>query len=225
MNRESQFYQFIQQNRVRLSDLRSDTDYARAVIYINSAIEAANQFEVAELMISKVEADAIELSQAKKNFVANQLFVLEQYVTELQSRNIFFLDGNLRRDFVSLDENWRARATTYLSHIRDSINAAQVEKLHRESILSKLNTLQAEIDRSRARIHSFSEVFLELTSSISEGAKKLEPAVKLIERISGAVYGLQRRELQAPERSLPSPDRLGLPEPGESKEATKDNHS
>ncbi|WP_299891941.1 hypothetical protein [uncultured Ruegeria sp.] len=224
MNRETQFYQFLQQNRIRLAELRSDIDYARAVIYVNSAVEAADQFEVPISGVSKVRLQNVNLTEQEKHLVTAHLFQLEQFVTELHSRNIFSIDGSLRRDFVSLDEDWRARATTYLDHIRKCVQEAEVEQLLRENILKKLNNLQAEIDRSRAHIHSFSEVFLVLTNAVSEGAKKLDPAVKIVERIAGAIYGLQKIENEEQKKSLPPPERLGLPEP-ETNDGTKKSDS
>jgi hypothetical protein len=46
-----------------------------------------------------------------------------------------------------------------------------------------------DIDRNRTHLESITEVFLSLTEAVGTGAKHLDGAVKLIERLAGAFLG------------------------------------
>jgi hypothetical protein len=84
----------------------------------------------------------------------------------------------------------------------------------RERIFKRLNQLQEELDRNRTRIESVSEVFLSITEAISKGAKHLDGAVKLVERLAGALSGARTAKLERDEQlRLPAPENLGLSEP------------
>jgi hypothetical protein len=75
-----------------------------------------------------------------------------------------------------------------------------------------LNELQAELDRNRTRVESITEVFLSITEAIGKGAKHLDGAVKLIERLAGALSSARSaRSEHDTQLRLPHPDKLGLP--------------
>jgi hypothetical protein len=74
-----------------------------------------------------------------------------------------------------------------------------------------VNDLQHEIDRNRTYLRSITEVFLTLTEAVSKGAKHLDGAVKLIERLGGAFSGARSAKIEHETRlKLPYPERLGL---------------
>jgi hypothetical protein len=70
-------------------------------------------------------------------------------------------------NYIELDNDWRARAGSYVSHIREVVSKADIIESIRERILKKLNELQSEIDRNRTRVESISEVFLSITEAVS----------------------------------------------------------
>jgi hypothetical protein len=77
--------------------------------------------------------------------------------------------------------------------------------------ITKITKLQAEIDRGTTRFAFLLSRWLDLTNAIGEGAEKLEPAVKLLERVfklfGSAKLDLDQGRLPAPEemKRLPSP--------------------
>lgn len=92
------------------------------------------------------------------------------------------------------------------------MNSADLTEPLRQSIMNKLNDLQNEIDRKRTRLASAMSALSEMCEGVAAGAKTLEPAVKLLERVVGAFSGLQRRKLSQQPAELPAPDTLGLPD-------------
>jgi hypothetical protein len=87
-----------------------------------------------------------------------------------------------------------------------------MEEALRESILTKLNVLQGEIDRNRTQLAVLSEAWLAATEAAGKGAKNLEPAFKWLEKLGGAFSWLKKTQDQEEPRQLPPPERLGLPD-------------
>ncbi|MGA3000801.1 MAG: hypothetical protein ABSE20_03660 [Acetobacteraceae bacterium] len=114
---------------------------------------------------------------------------------------------------LELDEHWKSKATTYISHIRMVVSKAEVQEALRERIFKNPGALQAEIDRNRTRVESISEVFLSITEAVGKGAKHLDGAVRLVERLAGAFSCARTAKLEGQQRRLlPPPDELGLPD-------------
>jgi hypothetical protein len=112
---------------------------------------------------------------------------------------------------VALDAAWRDKIHTYVQHIRHIVNNAENLPVQiKETILTTLHAFDAEVDRTRTRIEVFSDAFARLCEGISAGAKSLGPAVKLGERIIGALVRLSGAP---PILALPPPEQLDLPAP------------
>jgi len=119
------------------------------------------------------------------------------------------------REYLPITDDWKATASTYIFHIRQVIKNAVIEEAIRERIFAKLNALQREIDRNRTTIEAITEVFLTITEAMGKGAKNLEGAVKLVERLAGAISGIRTESTmieQELRRGLPAPEELGLSE-------------
>ena len=118
---------------------------------------------------------------------------------------------------VALDNPWRDKIHSYVAHIRQIVNdAGDLPIQIKEEILRKLHAFDAEVDRARTRIEVFSDAFVRLCEGLSAGAKALGPAVKLGERIIGALARLSGAPtvlaLQPPEQlDLPAPETLEHP--------------
>jgi hypothetical protein len=108
---------------------------------------------------------------------------------------------------VALDPPWRDKIHSYLVIVRQIVERAELAVPLRESIMAKLNSLAAEIDRSRTRIEAFTDVLITLCEGIGEGAEALKPAVHLFERVIGAIGRLKSK---SPVLALPSPESFGL---------------
>ena len=117
-------------------------------------------------------------------------------------------------NYIELNDDWKTRASAYVAHIRDVVSKAEVIEVIRERIFKRLNELQAELDRNRTRVDSITEVFLSITEAVSKGAKHLDGAVKLVERLAGALSGARTARIEHDTQlRLPPPDNLGLSDP------------
>lgn len=108
---------------------------------------------------------------------------------------------------IVLDETWRAKIHAYLAIIRGIVDRAAIDPALKDSVLARLNALGAEVDRTRTRVQKFGDVLIGLCGAVGAGAKELEPAVKLLERVAGALERLHPKPVTL---ALPAPETLGL---------------
>jgi hypothetical protein len=121
------------------------------------------------------------------------------------------IDQMTQEKSINLDQPWRDKIHVYVLHIGKLIQeAADIQVQIKESILKKLHEFDAEVDRGRTRIQVFTDIFVGICAAISEGATTLGPAVRLGERIIGALARLQGAH---PILSLPPPEQFDLPAP------------
>ena len=200
---ESIFYQKVNERRVQYAEVGRPGFNARAILYVNAACEYAKNLGVDDLPVEKITAENDDET------IQASLFKLEEFMDKIRARNIFSLEPALREASVQLDRDWKAKATTLVEHIRDVVANAEMHEALREPIMRSLNQLQSEIDRNRTRLDVVADAWLQVTSAIGSGAKNLEPAVKLVERLSKALGKVKQNEIEAEKHpSLPPPDDL-----------------
>ncbi|MCG6558127.1 hypothetical protein MB818_07945 [Ruegeria sp. 1NDH52C] len=204
MNSEVIFYQKVNERRVNFSEVGRAGFNARAVLYINAACSYAKVLNIPDLPF-----EPVQLSDGD-DAIQEALFKLEGFMDKVKAENLFDLEPNLREASVYLDQEWKSHATTLVSHIREVVTRATMADDLREPILRSLNQLQSEIDRNRTRLERVSDAWLQITSAIGNGAENLEPAVKLIERLSKAMGKAKRHEIEAEKHPQlpPPPDEL-----------------
>ena len=207
MNGEVIFIQKLSERRVPMAELGRSGFYMRAVLYINAACEYAVALGIKDLPCQKVSLP-VDPSPSEQEEIQKQYFSLELFYDELRARNIFALEPRLEESTVALDADWKAKVSTWVKHIREIVNKAEIEEGLREGIFRALNTLQSEVDRNRTRMDATAEVWLKLTDAIGQGAKNLEPAVKLLEKLAGAFGKAKQLEPEAKRPSLPHPDEV-----------------
>jgi len=140
-------------------------------------------------------------------------WLVEQRYLELSIEDLIKTETARSTNYVEIDEDWKAKVTSYIFHIRDAVEKADIIEGMRERIFSALNQLQSEVDRNRTYAQSVSEVFLVVTEAIGKGAKNLGSAVRLVERLAGAVSGLRTAKIeQEKQLKLPAPEQIGLEE-------------
>jgi hypothetical protein len=143
------------------------------------------------------------------------LFYKTKSAIDLKKIDVLY-EKKSRAGSIALDEPWRDKIHTYLRIVRQRVESADLLAQFRDSILTKLHDLHEEVDRKRTRIQKFNDTLVELCAGVSRGAVELIPAVKLFERIVGAVNGARPEPEEVP--SLPSPESLGLPPPEDDEE-------
>lgn len=84
---------------------------------------------------------------------------------------------------IRLDEGYKEQIRGYIHQIRKILDDTDLPPSRKQEIITRLNQLSEEIEKEYTRLDRLGELWLSATRSIGEGAKNLEPAVRLIERL------------------------------------------
>jgi len=159
----------------------------------------------------KIFAVEFSVLPPRDKSVATAREILYAVKTDIDKKRIELLHKKLHlNESVELDDPWRQKIHTYISHIRTIVEKADINLDIRDGILRKLHTLDAEVDRTRSRVQIFNDTLVELCKGVSGGATALRPAVSLFERVIGS---LARLRSEPRTLALPAPTSLGLEAP------------
>ena len=209
MNSEVIFYQKVVERRVQLGEVGRQDFKLRAILYVNAAVSFQEALGIEGLPITKITTSASDEE------IKTSVLELELFMDQLRAKHLFSLEPNLAHASVQLDKDWKSAATTMVAHIRDIVSKAVMDESLREPIMASLRQLQSEIDRNRTRMDAAADTWSRMTAAIGRGAENLEPAVKLVERLSKALGKAKGHEVETEEHpQLPPPDEL-LPPPDE----------
>jgi len=115
------------------------------------------------------------------------------YAVAKLSLEVLRSDKSVSDGGIDLSQTYRDQIHLHLEKVRKIVVAVPIEERLRENILTRLNALRVEVDKNRSNITRFTDVFLEITAAVGEGAENLEPVVKIMERICG-IFGRARKE-------------------------------
>ena len=107
--------------------------------------------------------------------------------------------------------NFKTQIGGHLTAIRKIVQEATLlSDAKRDAIFNRIEKLQAEINRDRTKTETAVGLWLDITSAISHGAEKLDPAIERLERIM-KVFAEARDEASI---KLPAPsEQKRLPKP------------
>lgn len=213
MNREAEFWKQAQIERVPLNGVSNAQQALQATVWIKKVAELSKAFQIEDFP----EIDLVDdYQQINPESVIGPLYAIESYLAKIQGRNVFELNAGLIPDYVVLDDNWKQKVTTYISHIRNQMERVEeLDETLRQNILTKLTELQQEVDRNRTRVQAAIDTLVMVTEGMGQGAKNLEPVARLIQRVTGSLTGLQKQTTQAEQLRLPPPEELGLGDPAD----------
>lgn len=97
---------------------------------------------------------------------------------------------------IRLEHDYREEIHKHIGKIRTIVAQVELTDRKRTSILNKLNSLAAEVDRPLTRTEALGALMIDLLDG-SEQVEKLEPAVKLLERIASVFGKAKREEIEA----------------------------
>jgi hypothetical protein len=110
--------------------------------------------------------------------------------------------------FEALDlSDVRDEIRTHTERIRKIINSVAIDESLRELLFDRLNAFERDLERNRTRWEAFLSLFRATTHAVGEGAEDLEPVVKQLERVMGAM------EKASPVKKLTSQTKKLLPAP------------
>jgi hypothetical protein len=174
--------------------------------YIAQVLGAAEELGLVEAAFEK-EVPAIQ----DVDFHTYQNFSkrVKHYRTRLEIRHGRRVQGNS----VSFDAPTKAKLHHMLKPIREIFTKLEVDERKREALFSKLEALEAEIDRNRTRFDAFAALTIEAADVVGQAVEqsKLLDVLNAIARIFGAAKKEEEtRRLPAPtkpkqiERKTPS---------------------
>jgi hypothetical protein len=169
MSREANYYNLVMnEGRVRLSELRGPLEAGRAALFIDRARQLAGAMNITDFPSVEIPQ---QFDACTVDTVSQPLFAVEQFLNVIYARNVFTLDQNMSGQYISLDENWRSKVSTLLSHVREIVRKADLEERLRASINQSLNSLQTEVDRTQTRVAAATDALVELCAGIGQGAE------------------------------------------------------
>lgn len=104
---------------------------------------------------------------------------------------------------VALDAATKTKLRHLVNEIRQTVDKMEVSVAKKERLYARLSALENEISRDRTRYEAVAALMIEACDDVGEAAKRLEPVVRLVERI-GAAIGVAKRAEDAQPR-LPPP--------------------
>lgn len=124
----------------------------------------------------------------------------------LRSQRMFKARAHAKSIFARKLPDWQVRlADGHRSQLRDLINRLRqileeidIAHRHKENIVSKIDAFAAEVERDVSRIDKLGALWLAVTRYAGEGAKNLEPVVRLVEtarKVFGCAQDDQDRNL------------------------------
>ncbi|WP_162487947.1 hypothetical protein [Azospirillum lipoferum] len=118
-----------------------------------------------------------------------------------------------RGDNVNLPPTYKEQIRDLVSRIKLIIDDAAIPPDRHDDIMAKLNAFAAEIEKNQTNLEKLGKLWLSLTRHAGEGAKNLEPAVRLIERVRKMIGGVQDEQEAAEAAAITQDIRKRLPPP------------
>lgn len=202
---EQQFYilEQIAREKLQASDPNNASSYDDHD-YMTDILAAAGAFGIEELterfkIPSNADGDWLDVC---RSFRAEATLISQQLMIRYGSES----------SEISLNAATKEKISHLLNKLRSAVQQSEVAAEKKDRLLSLINKLQYEVDREVTPVHAYGELFITICTYMGEGAKRLEPAVQLVERVAGAL-GEARDALGGPWR-LPArhePKRLEPP--------------
>lgn len=146
----------------------------------------------------------IERTYSSQNF-GDWFVEFKNAVTYAQNRYRFRIRSGVPTGVptVPLNAEYRNEIHAMLDKIRKVVANLQISDRKREAIYSKIGALAIEVDKDRTRTDTLMELVLEGSATLGEAAENLEPAVKLIEKLTN-VFAKAKVESEPPALTGPN---------------------
>jgi hypothetical protein len=130
---------------------------------------------------------------------------VEYYRTQLLIRHGLRVQGYS----LALDSATKQKISHHLTKIREIVHKLEVTDEKKESLYSKIEALQLEVDRDRTRLDAYADLVIGATGAVGEAVEKLEPLRKWLDSIARLLWISQTEET----RKLPAPEKRKQIEP------------
>jgi hypothetical protein len=166
--------------------------------YMSVVLPAARHYGISDIANWERPAPANESLEFYELFISD----VDYCISSLRLKNI----ERAKVYSVALDAISKTKLRHLLDQIRETVDKLDISVAKKDRLYSRINALQVEIDRERTPFQAFAALMIEACDDIGEAAKRLEPAVRLIERVAAALGKEKRSEdaqLKLPSRKAP----------------------
>jgi hypothetical protein len=172
--------------------------------YMSVVLPAAKHYRIAALSRWERPDDSDDCCQTYDRFIAD----VDYSISDLRLRSA----ERLRQHSVELDEATKIKLRHLLAQVREVVDKLDISVAKKDRLYGRINALQKEIDRERTRYQTFADLLIEAADDAGEAATRLEPVVRLIERV-GAALGVAKRGEEAKPKLPPRQDRKRIEPP------------
>ena len=159
--------------------------------YMSTVLPAAQFYDIDALMFWSRPKEKERWSD---EFYDRFMDDVDYCVSELKLRIV----TRARQNSVALDADAKTKLRQMLNHIRETVDKLDISVAKKEALFKRINALQSEIDRDRTRYEALGALIIEAADDMGEAAKRLEPVVRMIERVGAALGVAKRAEDAAP---------------------------
>lgn len=145
--------------------------------YITARPESLPKGLVVPRSIVNIESFKSNLLEALKDKKA------EEKVDLIREHARFAFTKQMSSKQIRLDSGYKEQIRGFIDQIRRILDTVDLPPGRKQEIISKINQLSDEIEKEYSRLDRLGDLWLSLTRSLGEGAKNLEPAVRLVERV------------------------------------------
>lgn len=104
---------------------------------------------------------------------------------------------------ITFAPDYKAEIGKLLETIRKIVNQEVPEGRRRDTIFSRINSLQLEVDKDFTTIDQTFRLMIDLSSAVGEMSEKVEPLVKQIERLANVFLKGSKKTEQLPKPERP----------------------
>jgi hypothetical protein len=177
---------------------------ASAVEFMNTMLGVAQGLELTGVDDWTIPEDWDEVYPVFTKFDR----ALKRYVMEIKVRK----SRVMKVYSVQLSPGDKERIHSLIREIREILTAADLQDRKRNSLFSKLNAFEADVDRVRTRFDNATLMAIDIIGVADKGTHTLRPINELLRRIQ-AIMGLAKED-EPEQNQLPPPaDRKKLPSP------------
>ncbi|WP_434617506.1 hypothetical protein [Azospirillum sp. B2RO_4] len=188
--------------------------------YLAGGTTQTSLYLAASYLVGHLEAhtDLLSISPPKfesTNEVARYIDAVRFKIATLTAKRQALESINGMKDIarVKIDEGYKSNIRELIGSIRKEIDRADIDSDRKHLIIKRLNAFANEIEKQFTDLQALGRFIITITGFVGDASKKLEPAVRLVERMRKQVA---EAEESARNIALPAPEaQLQLPPPGE----------
>jgi hypothetical protein len=175
-----------------------------AVEFMNTMLGVAQGLEILGFENWTIPEDWDDIYPVFTNFDR----ALKRYVMEVKVRK-----SRVTKVYsVQLSPEDKERIHNLIREIRDVLTTADLQDRKRNSLFSKLNAFEADVDRVRTRFENATLMAIDIVGVVDKGTNTLKPINELLRRIQ-AIMGNAKDEEPEQNQLPPPPERRKLPPP------------